>query len=476
MTAMTNEGVARCRVLLLEDSPIDADLVRAHLDHVDGFAFEVEHVASRRSFLHALEQGGPLDLILSDFALPDFDGMQALELVRERLPETPFIFVSGVLGEENAIEALKRGATDYVVKLRMQRLRLVVRRALIEARDRDRLRNAAQALQDSEAQLRYALQAGRLGAWELDLATGRMQASDICAANFGRPDGRALPSYETLQDCILPEDREHQRSAVQRAIETGDDLDVEYRNVWPDGSVHWVQVRGRAVYDRNGAPSRMIGISMDVTERKQAEERQNLLLEELNHRVKNTLAIVQSIAAQTLRSAPSPSAFTDAFQGRLQILSQSHDLLTRKQWQGALLEEIVGQTMAPYHGAGRVRFGGPPVMLSTGVAVSLHLAFHELATNAAKYGALSVDGGTVEVTWSTGGGDRKRLTLNWRESGGPPVVAPDRRGFGTRMIERALPYEMNGDVVLTFDPMGLRCTLSIPLSPRVRLHTGGSEA
>ncbi|CAO3428227.1 sensor histidine kinase [Azospirillum doebereinerae] len=469
MTSTTDADVVRCRVLLLEDSPIDADLARAHLDHVDGFTFEIEHVASRRSFLEALERES-FDLILSDFALPDFDGMQALELVRERLPETPFIFVSGMLGEENAIEALKRGATDYVVKLRMERLRLVVRRALVESRDRDRLRDAAQALQDSEAQLRYALQAGRLGAWELDLATGRMQVSDICAANLGLPDKRGLFSYATLQACILPDDLPRQQRAVQRAIAAHEDLDVEYRNVWPDGSVHWVQVRGRAVYDRNGTPTRMMGISLDVTERKQGEERQNLLLEELNHRVKNTLAIVQSIAGQTLRSAPSPAAFTEAFQARLQILSQAHDLLTRKQWQGALLEEIVGLTLAPYHGAGRVRFGGPPVMLSTGVAVSLHLAFHELATNAAKYGALSVEGGAVEVAWSVDGGDGKTLALTWRESGGPPVVAPNRRGFGSRMIERALPYELDGDVVLAFDPKGLRCVVSIPLSPRVWLR------
>ncbi|MCG5243099.1 sensor histidine kinase [Azospirillum doebereinerae] len=472
--ATTDEGVVRCRVLLLEDSPIDADLARAHLDHVDGFSFEIEHVVSRQSFLDALDQGGPFDLILSDFALPDFDGMQALDLVRERLPETPFIFVSGVLGEENAIEALKQGATDYVVKLRMQRLRLVVRRALIEARDRDRLRSAAQALQDSEAQLRYALQAGRLGAWELDLANGRMQVSDICAANLGLSDGRDLSSYETLKACILPDDLPGQQRAVQHAIDAHEDLDVEYRNVWPDGSVHWVQVRGRAVYDRNGTPTRMMGISLDVTERKQAEERQNLLLEELNHRVKNTLAIVQSIAAQTLRSAGSPAAFTEAFQARLRILSQAHDLLTREQWQGALLEEIVGLTLAPYQGAGRVRIGGPPVMLSTGVAVSLHLAFHELATNAAKYGALSVDGGRVEVTWSADGGEGdgegRTLTLDWRESGGPPVVAPNRRGFGSRMIERALPYELDGDVVLAFAPEGLHCVLAIPLSPRVRLR------
>lgn len=474
MTTLTEDRTSaearttRCRVLLLEDSPIDADLVRAHLDHVEGFAFEVEHVATRQDFARELERDEPFDLILSDFALPDFDGMQALELARTRVPDTPFIFVSGVLGEENAIEALKQGATDYVVKLRMQRLRLVVKRALIEARHRDRLRHASLALQDSEAQLRFALQAGQLGAWDLDLVTGRMQTSDICAANFGLATGEALSSYEQLRARLLPEDRALQQEAVSRAIESGEELEVECRNVWPDGGVHWVQMRGRAIYDLDGTPVRMAGVSLDITGRKQTEERQQLLLEELNHRVKNTLAIVQSIAAQTLRSAPDPADFTAAFQARLHILSQAHDLLTRQHWQGVLLGEIAALTLAPHQGAGRVEIRGPGVMLSTGVAVSLHLAFHELATNAAKYGALSVAGGQVKVGWAVAEGG-KTLTLSWRESDGPPVAAPSRRGFGSRMIERGLAHELDGEVALEFDPAGVRCTVLIPLSPRVRL-------
>ncbi|MBP2231225.1 PAS domain S-box-containing protein [Azospirillum agricola] len=463
-------GIARCRVLLLEDSAIDADLIHEHLAHIDGFAFDVEHVTGRQAYVDALDGGGPFDLILSDFALPDFDGMQALAMACAQRPEVPFIFVSGVLGEERAIEALKQGATDYVVKLRMERLRLVVRRALIEVRDRSRLHSASRALGESEARLRFALEAGRLGAWDLDLETGRLQASDICAANFGLPDGGCLTSYDALTARILPEDLPHQQAAVQRALDTGGALDVEYRCRWPDGGLHWIQVRGRAVYDQDGRPVRMTGVSLDVTGRKKAEERQLLLLEELNHRVKNTLAIVQSIASQTLRLVTTPAAFTESFQARLHALAQAHDLLTRQQWQGALLDELLTLTLGPYRGADRVLIEGPPVMLSTGVAVSLHLAFHELATNAAKYGALSVQGGTVEVFWSVVERAGMALELVWRERGGPPVVPPSRRGFGSRLIERGLPYELDGKVSLDFDLAGVRCALVIPLSDRVRLQ------
>ena len=467
-----------CRVLLLEDNGMDADLVREHLLMIDDHDFDIQRVDTRHSFIDAVTAGGPYDLILSDFDLPDFDGMSALAIARERLPRVPFIFVSGMLGEETAIEALKKGATDYVVKLRMERLQVVVRRALVEARDRNELADKRQALAESEARLRFALEAGRLGSWELTLADNRLRVSAICAANLGLSDPDELASYDRLLAHVHPEDRNYQQAMVQQAVNNGSPLDMEYRTVWPDGSVHWVQVRGRAVYDRDGTPTGLAGVSLNITDRKKAEERQLLLLEELNHRVKNTLAMVQSIAKQTLRAAPSVEAFPDAFQSRLRALAQAHDLLTRRQWQGASLSEIAALTLEPHVHAGRVTVGGPPVNLTTGVAVSLHLAFHELATNAAKYGALSAENGRVELDWEIAkpaqppvragkDGHAGALVLRWRESGGPPVVAPTRRGFGSRLIERGLAHELEGDVALAFDPAGVRCRLVIPLSSRV---------
>ncbi len=478
-----------CRVLLLEDCGMDADLVREHLMMIDDHAFDIHRVETRQAFIDAIADGGSYDLILSDFDLPDFDGMSALAIARDRLPRVPFIFVSGMLGEENAIEALKKGATDYVVKLRMERLQVVVRRALVEARDRNELADKRAALAESEARLRFALEAGRLGSWELSLATNRLRVSSICAANLGIADPAEIPTYDRLLERVHPDDREHQQAMVRQAVTSGLPLDMEYRTIWPDGSVHWVQVRGRAVYDKDGTPTGLAGVSLNITDRKKAEERQLLLLEELNHRVKNTLAMVQSIAKQTLRAAPSVEAFPDAFQSRLRALAQAHDLLTRRHWQGASLSEIAALTLEPHVDAGRVRVGGPPVNLTTGVAVSLHLAFHELATNAAKYGALSAESGRIDLDWEitppAGPAAREgaashagsgypasratagALVLRWRESGGPPVVPPTRRGFGSRLIERGLAHELEGDVALAFDPAGVRCRLVIPLSSRV---------
>ncbi|CAO3435702.1 sensor histidine kinase [Azospirillum endophyticum] len=476
-----------CRVLLLEDSGIDADLVREHLLMIDDHEFEVQRVETRQAFIDAVNGGGPFDLILSDFDLPDFDGMSALAIARDRLPRVPFIFVSGMLGEENAIEALKKGATDYVVKLRMERLQVVVRRALVEARDRNELADKRKALAESEARLRFALEAGRLGSWELTLSTNRLRVSSICAANLGLSDPAEISTYDRLLERVHPDDRNHQQAMVRQAVTSGMPLDMEYRTIWHDGSVHWVQVRGRAIYDKDGKPTGLAGVSLNITDRKRAEERQLLLLEELNHRVKNTLAMVQSIAKQTLRTAPSVEVFPDAFQSRLRALAQAHDLLTRRHWQGASLSEIAALTLEPHVHAGRVRVAGPPVNLTTGVAVSLHLAFHELATNAAKYGALSSESGRIDLDWEiaprptslalaaasqTGTGhsscgSTNALVLRWRESGGPPVVPPTRRGFGSRLIERGLAHELEGDVALAFDPAGVRCRLVIPLSSRV---------
>ena len=269
-----------CRVLLLEDSGIDADLVREHLLMIDDHSFDIHRVETRQSFIDAVTDGGPFDLILSDFHLPDFDGMSALAIARERLPRVPFIFVSGMLGEENAIEALKKGATDYVVKLRMERLQVVVRRALVEARDRNELTDKRKALAESEARLRFALEAGRLGSWELTLATNRLRVSSICAANLGLSDPSEIPTYERLLERVHPEDREHQQAMVRQAVTNGSPLDMEYRTIWPDGSIHWVQVRGRAIYDRDGTPIGLAGVSLNITERKKAEERQLLLLED----------------------------------------------------------------------------------------------------------------------------------------------------------------------------------------------------
>ncbi|CAN7249716.1 PAS domain-containing protein [Phenylobacterium sp. LjRoot219] len=198
----------------------------------------------------------------------------------------------------------------------------------------------------------------------------------------------------------------------------------------------------------------------DVTDRVKAEEQQKLLVDELNHRVKNTLATVQAIAAQTLRTTAEPAAFKQAFQARLMALSATHDLLTATNWRSAALTDALKIELRPF-GAGRYRCDGPELDLPPSEALALGLIFHELATNAAKYGALSTPAGCVMVAWSVVDTDLPRLELVWRETGGPTVQPPTRRGFGSRLIERSLGAD--GASVLDFDPAGLVCRISLKL-------------
>lgn len=201
----------------------------------------------------------------------------------------------------------------------------------------------------------------------------------------------------------------------------------------------------------------------DLTPRREVQEREALLIRELNHRVKNTLASVQSIVAQTVRSAPSPAAFNDAVLARVMALSQSHDVLTRNDWVGAKVADIVGEQLNPYARGAPFALTGPSVILRPNRAVTLGMVVGELATNAAKYGALS-NGGTVSVDWSVSGpADARRLRLVWCERGGPPVAAPAHEGFGTRLVKRSLAAGLRGSAKLDYAPQGLTATLCFPL-------------
>jgi two-component sensor histidine kinase len=200
----------------------------------------------------------------------------------------------------------------------------------------------------------------------------------------------------------------------------------------------------------------------DVTEGVIAADRQKLMIDELNHRVKNTLATVQSIAMQTARSHADPRTFAEGFQARLLALSHTHDLLTRSHWEGADVAAVL-QHETEAHGPHRVTRNGLPVALGPAAALSLGMIFHELATNAAKYGALSAPEGRVLVDWSVSDQTRPVLHLTWRELGGPPVVAPERRGFGSRLIERNVRHDLAGEVKLDYASNGFSADFSIPL-------------
>ena len=241
-------------------------------------------------------------------------------------------------------------------------------------------------------------------------------------------------------------------------------VSMESQRKRKDGTVFPCVVSISQIHASSG---KLLGFSStvrDITDRRQWEERQKLMARELVHRVKNSFAVIQSIVRQTQRSTPDPAAFALAFSGRLAAMAASHDLLTDRHWEGAGLRDLVASQLAPFAAGAekRVRVSGPEVLLDTSLAVPLGLALHELATNATKYGSLSKPGGIVDLSWtvsSTGGNEQ--LSLVWRESGGPPVSAPARRGFGTSLIERGLP---DARIERRFDPEGLVCRIELPTS------------
>ncbi|MET3667972.1 HWE histidine kinase domain-containing protein [Caulobacter sp. 1776] len=329
------------------------------------------------------------------------------------------------------------------------------------------IRGAVAALEEldqrrrAEERLKFALDSARMGSWDLDVATRAYEASDLCKANYGRRPEEAF-TFADLIETIHAEDRPRVLAAIESAIRDGTDYDVEYRVVLPSGELRWLHARGRAAQTADdGGVRRLAGVSLDITERKRAEERQKLLVNELNHRVKNSLATVQSIAAQTLRSSASPEFFREAFETRLIALSQTHDLLTRESWAGASLREVFDVELHAMAGEDRVAFAyDADVRLNPKAAVALGMGIHELTTNASKYGALSAPGGRVAVGWTAEDG---LLRLTWTESGGPPVTPPARRGFGARLLERGLAAELSGGVELTYDASGLVCHMALPL-------------
>ncbi|MBO9546319.1 ATP-binding protein [Caulobacter sp.] len=473
----------RPRVILADDN---ADMLAYVRRLLEAGGYEVRAVADGQAALDAALEGPPPDLVLSDVMMPRLDGFGLLAALRAepKLEGLLVILLSARAGEEARVEGLAAGADDYLVKPFSARelrarvdgaVRLARQRREAARREQDlRTEVAAErgraALLQSQAQLDFALEAGRLGGWEMDIDSNRIAVSPSFRRLFGLGPEDPFEYYQDIVRRVHPGDRDRRHAAVQQAIATGEDLDVEYRIEGDDGAERWVLARGRATYDGD-RPLRIAGVTLDITERKAAEARQKLLLAEVDHRAKNTLASVQSIAIQTLRHAESPETFADAFLERIHALSRAHELLTASAWEGADLKEVIARTVRihlPPDEQDRVSLTGPTIRLGPNAAVTVNMAFHELATNAAKYGAFSTATGRVFVDWSLDA-ERREVTIDWRETGGPTVIPPPRRGFGSRLLQQGLPRELGGTVDLQFPPEGLRCVIHLPLSAKVGL-------
>jgi PAS domain S-box-containing protein len=324
-----------------------------------------------------------------------------------------------------------------------------------------------EAVRASERRLSLAVEAGRMAVWEYEVTNDVVQGSPELNRLLGFASD-AAPTASEMRSRYHAGEQERLQELWSAALARGDRFfEAEYRYVWPNGDVRWLMLRAEIILAEAKSPERVIGVVLDITERKRAESRQDLLINELNHRVKNTLATVQSLARQTFRGDTSGDGASRAFETRLLALSRANDLLTRQNWTGASLGEIVDQALAPYaeSGTDRVVITGPEVVLPPNMSVSLALALGELCTNAAKYGALSVPTGRVSISWSLEP-QAPLLKLSWTERGGPTVRVPERRGFGSRLIERLLAQDLDGEVHLAFEPQGVTCTIEAAVQRR----------
>jgi two-component sensor histidine kinase len=234
--------------------------------------------------------------------------------------------------------------------------------------------------------------------------------------------------------------------------------------VCPDGRQIWLEETAKGEFDDKGRLLRVKGLTRDITERKELEDHKNALISELDHRVKNVLAVVSAVASRTQETSTSMDGFVVALNGRIKSMANTHELLSYRRWRGIPLNELVRRELAPYAAANNTLIDGPVVVLSAEAGQALAMVFHELATNAAKFGAVSTRTGRVAVCWCRrpNGQAEDRLCIRWEESGGPTVAEPTRFGYGTRVVRHMVPYELGGTVDLVHAPEGVRCEIELP--------------
>ncbi|MFZ0721268.1 MAG: response regulator [Xanthobacteraceae bacterium] len=469
----------KVNVLLVDDQP---DKLMAYEVILGGLDENLVKTASAREALQFLLKND-VAVVLIDVCMPELDGFQLAAMIREhpRFRKTAIIFISAIhLTDVDRLRGYEMGAVDYVpvpvvpevlrAKVRvfaelfrktreLERLNSTLERHVAERTAELQASNAR--LLESEQQLRLATEAAEIGLWDVDTVTDTMFWPPRVKAMFGiSPD---VPvSMTDFYAGLHSDDKEATVAAFAGACDPQKRAlyDVEYRAVGKeDGVIRWIAAKGRAVFDADGKCVRVIGTALDISKRKEAEERQVLLAREVDHRARNALAVIQSIIRLT--RAKSVDDYVQAIEGRIKALARAHTLLSDSRWHGADLATLVTEELAPYRGGDKITIRGPDISLQPATAQGLALALHELATNAAKHGALSSPSGKITLDWQL---QSDTLTLNWAENGGPGIASPSSRSFGLKVIVASIEQQLGGKTAFDWDPKGLRCIFSIPRS------------
>ncbi|RZL83598.1 MAG: PAS domain S-box protein [Sphingomonas sp.] len=387
----------------------------------------------------------------------------SVDLLNYRKDGAPFwnrLLITPVCEEDGTLRYFF--ASQHDVTVERERVMALEAEQLVLLADAERTQIR---LADSEARLHFALRAGQLGTWALDPETRQLDASSSCKVAFGY-DPEATFGFAEFQAAVHPDDRPMVLAAIAVTTSTGAPYDVEYRILTPVGEQRWIAAQGELLTRRDGSPLSMTGFATDISARKHAEDHRRLLAGELTHRVKNTLATVNAVVNQTLRNATSLEQASEVVGGRIASLATAHELLLRDEVEGATVRDIVAGVLRPFDGGSGHLYtaNGPDIRLSPPVTLALSMALHELATNAAKYGALSTANGTVAIGWNlTRQDEARRFSFSWIEEGGPPVTPPTRTGFGSRMIERVMAQHIRGSARIDYRPEGVTFTIDAPM-------------
>jgi two-component sensor histidine kinase/DNA-binding response OmpR family regulator len=490
-------------ILIVDDEPKNLTVLRSILDDPN---YHLVQAGSADQALLALlaEQ---FALLILDVRMPGMTGFELAQMIKERkrTAQVPIIFLSAYYNEDQHIlEGYGAGAVDYLHKpvnasilrskvaifaelYRKNREAVMAGQALLDEvmerrRADERLRELNETLehrvaartaelQESRARLRHAADLAKLTYFDLDYAQTRIQTAE----NFSKIMGFSLPAVISGEDAMTAGRKllEERVASVDRArfkieserVGEGQVSKFEYRVVGDDGKERWIESEWHTDIGPDGRPLRAFAANLDITERKQSEDHKKLLMAEVNHRSKNLLTVVQAIVHQTARGAD-PETFATNLSDRIYGLSASQDLLIKSDWHGVDMPELVLAQLDHFSDliGARILIEGPSIRVTAAAAQAVGMALHELATNAAKHGALSTHEGKVRVFWNISPGDEPLFAIHWVEERGPKVFAPTRRGFGHLVIGPIAESALGGRVDLDFLETGISWKLSAPLS------------